>query len=374
MEAPRFTDTHNNMSILDLSNDLLLEISQYLNRQDDVYALSLVCRYFHYGFFDEYLYLFNIKYREKSALFWAVENGRTSTVQRMFRLMGSGADIDPKRPDEKYPRHKKTVTRENTISCLQLASFYGHAEIVQLMLQRGAVPCNGSLYRSLMSGHNDIVRLLVEGGADPLATTAKTKGVSPLYPALISCNDEIVSIISSHISDYHDYQVHDGEGYTPLHIACRHGRSKWVRHFLKMGADVDAKDNRGWTALRFALGTDYLFFSAGTGQMKRPNYIQVFETVRILIEFGANPDLEMVLGWDRDGRYILSTAANLGMRSLDPKLRALFRPSTQVPCGISIPALNALPPASTKKDSVTVKFTSYELRCVRGINTRLHLC
>ena len=46
----------------------------------------------------------------------------------------------------------------------------------------------------------------------------------------------------------------DEEGYAPLHLAVIAGNKVIVRHLLAMGADVDAADNEGHSAVHWATG------------------------------------------------------------------------------------------------------------------------
>jgi len=286
------------MSFLALPNELLLQISVHLNRQYDFYSLSLVCRQFHYHFFNEYLYVFNIKYRQSKALFWAAENGILSVVGRMLKLTGSDCEIDAEFPYDHFDPF--TFSRKNK-TCLLLAISHNHFDIVQLLLEHGADPLRRDL-----------------------------TGKAPLYAALASGHDGIIETISSHVRDLQNYLVDSEEGYTALHCASRYGRSYWVRHFLEKGIDIDAKDKDRRTALRHAIGTDFLGFSDDTNISLKPNAVQISETVKVLVKFGANPIFEIYRWWGIPDSSRVTTAANVGLRHMDPEIRALFKPNASI--------------------------------------------
>jgi ankyrin repeat protein len=318
------------MSFLAFPIDLLLQISDHLDRQYDFNALTLVCRHFHYNFNDQ-LYLFNIKYRQSRGLFWAAEEGRIFAVRRFLSLLGPDAEIDAKIDSEytfnpcylfTYPRRYKT--------CLHLAISNSHFEIVQLLL---------------------------DNGADPLRRNAK--GQTPLYLGLVSGHDGIIKLISSYIEDLPNHLVDSEKRYTPLHIASRHGLSNWVRYFLEQGADVNAKDKRNWTALRHAIATDFMAWPLGSSvdinRSMKPSSIQIFETVRVLVNFSANPNPEFTVDGrgEREDDPRTVTAAFVGARHMDPKVRALFGLEGGIAGGASL---------TEKEVADMVRFSPYELR------------
>ena len=314
------------MSLLTLPHELLLQI---LDRQYDLNALSQVCRHFHHHFNDR-LYLFNIKYRRSRGLFWAAEEGRVSAVRRFLSLLGPDAKVDAEYPHDywmlfTHPRIHKT--------CLDLAIAGGHFETVQLLL---------------------------EYGADPLRRN--NKGQASLFLALVSRDDGIIKLISSYINDLPNYWVDSERRNTPLHIASRHGLSDWVRYFLEQGADVDAKDESDWTALRHALETDFrtwpfVALEDPKIRSKKPSPFQVLETVRVLIEFSSDPNFLLTHEYrgERDADTPLVTAAFLGARNMDPKVRALFRFDGDI---------HQRPPSTEKEVADMVRFSPYELRYV----------
>ena len=206
------------------------------------------------------------------------------------------------------------------------------------------------LYYALWMGFDDVAKLLIEAGED---ATARTKGMSLLYPALICCNEETVKMVTQRIADssthrLSDYSVHVPKMLTPLHVACAHGRVKLARYFLSQGVAVNALDVNWWTALRHVLCTGSMFYASGAEgcRMGRPRCAATVEIVKLLVEYGADPDLRMVLGWDGQERILHSTAANMAWMHPDETIKAVF--------------------ADGNEESHKPKFCPYELRYLRG--------
>lgn len=327
------------MSFLDLPNELLFQISTHINRQHDFHALSLVCRQLHYKFFNDCLYIFNIKRRESRGLFWAAEQGSSVAVRRFLSLMDPDAAIDAEGPE---------VALNSRVFASQWSWWYPWTQNL----------VRTPLHFAIQGGHPDKVQLWWLHGAYPLHRNAR--GRAPLYMAVVSGNNEIIERICSYIDDdsLPRYLVDSEDEYTPLHIASRYGLSKWTRFFLEKGVDVDAKDKYGWTALRHLLAVQFrgIPIYANYRQAQQPSALQIFETIRVLIEFSADPRFEHE-SWGvpntSERRY--SLAADAGARSWDPKVRKLFRADADVDAA-------GASPSTSNEVGDSMKFTPYELR------------
>ena len=153
----------------------------------------------------------------------------------------------------------------NGTTALIFASFEGHLDIVQILLQAKAIPDlqnetgNTALLLAAMKGHADIVQQLLQCGANP--NISNRHGRTPLYEAVYCSsirkfeNDPIKSMECEIIDpgSYEDYlkiiQLLIAQpnvdivvntsvsGYTCLHTASEHGCIDAVKLLLQVGAD-----------------------------------------------------------------------------------------------------------------------------------------
>lgn len=110
---------------------------------------------------------------------------------------------------------------------LHLASLYGHAAVVRVLLEKGANPVvrdgdgGTPLHDASAGGFDDVVDALLEA--------AKTRG----------CLSEAVD-------------ARDGDGETPLHTAARGGHVSVVTRLVAAGASRDASSDAGLMPFHFA--------------------------------------------------------------------------------------------------------------------------
>ena len=167
----------------------------------------------------------------------------------------------------------KGEAEEQFISDIHKAASHGDKEWLEELLADGDLDVNlrdeignSALHIALEKKHNNLVELLLKNG---LSANAKSdQGNIPLH----LCTD--VTAAKSLIEYGSSINIKNIRGETPLH-RCTHRKSiSLMEYLLRSGADVDARNKDGETAL-MSLSTTY--FSA------TPKYM-----LQILLSFGAD--------------------------------------------------------------------------------------
>lgn len=101
-------------------------------------------------------------------------------------------------------------------------------------------------------GHSDIVKLLLERGANP---NCSKETFTPLMAACASRREEGCLLQCAHHVIQHggDVDAYDRYRVTALMYAAREGHSRIVSYLLSVGANLRIRDERGWTALFWAV-------------------------------------------------------------------------------------------------------------------------
>lgn len=136
---------------------------------------------------------------------------------------------------------------------LHAAAAAGHADVVDLLVARGADPNvigrDGltPLHLAAHQGYTASVRALLERGARLEARSAT--GATPLGLAAAECQRNAVSLLLTRNAKV---DASDTSGQTPLHRAAAKGCVPAITTLVKAGASVSAADAKGNTPLHYA--------------------------------------------------------------------------------------------------------------------------
>jgi ankyrin repeat protein len=211
-------------------------------------------------------------------------------------------------------------------NALANAAYRGDRAMVQELIQAGVSgnqpqEKNDALVAAAKSGDLLLVRMLIDYGADPASQNGD--GETPLMGAASSGQPAVVAeILKYHV----DIAAHDLEGRTAVHAAVDGyaddekgvDRAAVIRMLAKAGADFDAQDDEGKTALYEAGGGDQRvtreLLKGGANPDIRDEdgetplmKVDSEVVIKLLLEAGANPSLR-----DNDGQTALDRAKRSG--------------------------------------------------------------
>jgi ankyrin repeat protein len=144
-------------------------------------------------------------------------------------------------------------SRDGTgMTALHLATWGGHAEVVRLLLARGADVNardgggNTPIALAARWGQPELMDILLAAGAD--ASMRDDQGRTLLHHAAQYGHIEVMQSLLRH---GFDVNVQSRVG-TPLHCAASGRRLEAARYLLDHGADLDLRDQLGWSPLHVA--------------------------------------------------------------------------------------------------------------------------
>jgi uncharacterized protein len=292
--------------------------------------------------------------RDQTALMWAAAQGHADVVQA---LLEGGADVHARSavwtqlwqidPAELVHPDLRQVINHGGSTALLFAARAGELAAARVLIGGGAGVNDASAYGTSAtvlaahSGNAELVRLLLERGANPDAAEA---GYSALHAALLRRQPEVVALLLEHGADpssvlrtstpvrraSNDYYFHTGfVGASAFWLAARFGQPESMRLLAEAGADpLFEHSAEYWTARVTSEGdwvaaqegpTTALMAAVGMGARSRgwagfepapaeQRVAETLEAVRLAIELGI--DVNAV---DAQGRTALESAMALGV-------------------------------------------------------------
>ncbi|MCX5662855.1 MAG: ankyrin repeat domain-containing protein [Planctomycetota bacterium] len=239
--------------------------------------------------------------------------------------------------------HKKHPEFEEGATALHLASRYGHAEVVEILLPLkvdvDATTASGAtaLHLAAAGDHADIVALLLDAHANP--SVADLLGSTPLFEAASHGFDDVVRLL---ISRNAPATVRNKENLSALHLATYCGSLDTVKLLLQAKADVNAQDDRGRTPMHLAV------VACEPSPGHHPvNTELVVVLIQYLLEHGADPNLQDANGEGAfDLLMSLSGQSKLAShRGLVDSFRAHGAQARTTPAGRPVPGAPPMPGA-----------------------------
>jgi ankyrin repeat protein len=244
-----------------------------------------------------------------TALHWAARLDRVDIVQALLRAK---ADVN--------------VSNRYGVTPLTLAAINGSDAVVDVLLKAGADPnatgADGEtvLMLAARTGRPDAVRLLIAKGANVNASET-WQGETALMWAAAENHPEVVALLAksgadlnarSKIPEFAKVKVDAATmvvtalpkgGFTALLLAARQGAEQGIRALAEAGADLNATDPDGTSALNIAIMNAH------------------YDAAALLMEKGANPNIADMAG-------MTPLYAAIDMRHQEPLInRPLPKPS-----------------------------------------------
>ena len=226
------------MAILEIPNELLLKIGEYLSIRDLSYFL-LTCWQLKFLLTPP---LYKLGLRDiytLTALQWAAKNGHAFLAKQA--ILG-GAEI------EKLWHHRLLWTP------LHMAAYYGHPAVTSTLIEHGAnvdaidLHQQTPLHVATESGHSTVTSILISNGAN--TTDIDKNQQTPLHLAAKSGHTAVVSTL---VEQGANTAAIDFNQQTPLHLAAKSGYSASISILVMYGANITAIDSDQHTPLHLAV-------------------------------------------------------------------------------------------------------------------------
>jgi cytohesin len=140
----------------------------------------------------------------------------------------------------------ESLDNDSLKTALHYAAIEGHKSIAELLLAKSAyvdsrdADCTTPLHYAAERGHKDIIELLIAKGAD--VNAKNHRGQTPFDIAINNSRTDIAELLMA-----------KGATISSIHTAAQVGDLAAVKASLEGGTDINIRDNRGFTALHYAV-------------------------------------------------------------------------------------------------------------------------
>ncbi|HRK34210.1 MAG TPA: ankyrin repeat domain-containing protein [Candidatus Hydrogenedentes bacterium] len=199
----------------------------------------------------------------------------------------------------KFGADMNGIPRNRIATPLMIAARYGHAKVMEVLLQEGAnvnavnMFNSTALHYAVERGRLRCVKTLIEYGAD---VDIKSKyGDTALHEAARLKKDKVGIILAELLQAGADINAKDSKHSTPLHHAARSGNPDAVQFLIENGANLNEKDDHNMTALAEAdarlrrIESELLYaprFSLKTFRLNK-KHSMMLEVIRMLRTHGG---------------------------------------------------------------------------------------
>jgi ankyrin repeat protein len=326
---------------------------------------------------------------------WAVFEGDAAEVRR---LIAAGADVSLANDYGASPMSLAAEVANTEILALLLdagadadspnadgqtsllaVARTGNVEAAQLLLDHGATidarekfGGQTALMWAAARRHPDMIALLVERGADIDAASTnrdyqrhvtaegrpKSMDSGGFTPLLYAARENCLKCVDVLLERGADIDLPDPDGVSPLHIAVMNANWDVAKRLIEAGADVNQWDIFGEAPLFTAVG-NYTRRDGGRGSIDPPNETEGTAIVDMLIERGANPNMQLFFrpanvrgATNLRGSTPLIRAANAGDLAMVERLLAKGADATLYQADRQTPIHAVLAGRANEKDAL----------------------
>jgi Ankyrin repeats (3 copies)/Ankyrin repeats (many copies) len=156
-------------------------------------------------------------------------------------------------PDFAYSEEKKRVgpkigTKKSSESVQQKAQSEAQTGKAKKTSSNPKAQLNKELLEAVNKGDIKTVKRLLEKGAS-IEVRDKSLGGTPLIWAAFMGRESVVKLL---LKKGADYNARNKKGWTALSLSCAKGHVNIAKQLLARGADIDARSKDGWTPLSIA--------------------------------------------------------------------------------------------------------------------------